>query len=71
MDHGKVECALWLAKFESVTQVQREYHRVFNEEQPHKNSVRHSDRRLKETGRLLDKRCTGRPSISDQSVENI
>jgi hypothetical protein len=36
----KVQCVLWLAKFESVTQVQREYRRVFNEEPPHENSIR-------------------------------
>jgi hypothetical protein len=35
-----VQCVLWLAKFESVTQVRREYRRVFNEETLHESSIR-------------------------------
>jgi transcriptional regulator GlxA family with amidase domain len=51
----KVHCVLWFAKFESVTQVRREYRRVFNEEPQHENSIRRCDRQLKETGSLLDR----------------
>jgi hypothetical protein len=47
----KVQCVLWLAKFESVTQVRREYRRVFDDELPHENSIRRWDRQLKETGK--------------------
>jgi hypothetical protein len=67
----KVQCILWLAKFESVTQVRREYRHVYNEEPPHENSIRRWDRQLKETGSILDKKGSGRPSVSDESVENI
>jgi hypothetical protein len=67
----KMQCVLWLAKFESVTQVQREYHSVFNEEPPHESNIRHWERQLKETGSLLDKQCSERPSVSDELVENI
>jgi hypothetical protein len=62
---------LWPANFESVTQVRREYRRVFNEEPPHENSIRCWDRQLKETGSPLDKQRSGRPSVNDKSVENI
>jgi hypothetical protein len=39
----KVQCVLWLAKFESVTHVRNEYRRVFNEESPHENSIAEID----------------------------
>ncbi|KAJ4442084.1 hypothetical protein ANN_11950 [Periplaneta americana] len=39
----KVECVLWLVKFESVTRVRREF-RTFNEESPYENNVRRWDR---------------------------
>jgi transposase len=67
----KVQCVLRLAKFESVTPVRREYRRVFNEEPPHENNIRRWDKKLKETGSLLDKKLSGRPSVSDESVEAI
>jgi hypothetical protein len=67
----KVQCVLWLTKFESVTRVRREYHRVFNEEPPHENNIRRWDKQLKETGSLLDKKHSGRPSVSDNMVEAI
>jgi transposase len=67
----KVQCVLRIAKFESVTHVRREYRRVFNEEPPHENNIRRWDKQLKETGRLLDKKRSGRPSVSDESVEAI
>jgi hypothetical protein len=62
---------LWLAKFESVPQVRNEYHHVFNEEPPYENSICCWDRQLKEMGSLLDQQHSGRPSLSDESVENI
>jgi hypothetical protein len=68
--HRKVQRVLWLAIFESVTQVRREYRRVFNEEPPHENSIRRWDRHLKETGSLVDKQRSGRSSASDELVEN-
>jgi hypothetical protein len=36
-----------------------------------KNCICHSDRQIKDMGNLLDKQCSGRPSVSDKSVENI
>jgi hypothetical protein len=44
---------------------------VFNKEPPHENSIRRWDKQLKETGSLLDKQRSGRPSVSDGSVKNI
>jgi hypothetical protein len=66
-----VQCVLWLAKVESVTQVRSEYCRVFNEEPPCESNIRRWDRQLKETGSLLDKQHSRRPSVSDESVEYI
>jgi transposase len=51
--------------------VQSEYHRVFNEEPPHENNIHRWDKQLKETGSLLDKKRSRRPSVSDESVEAI
>jgi hypothetical protein len=65
------QCVLWLAKFVSVTRVRREYRRVFSEEPPHENNIRRWDNQLNETVSLLDKKRSGRPSVSDESVEAI
>jgi hypothetical protein len=54
-----VQCVMWPAKFESVTQVRPEYKRVFNEEPLCENNIRRWDRQLKETGSLPDKQCSG------------
>jgi hypothetical protein len=62
----KVQCVLWLAKFESVSRVRREYRRVLNEEPPHENNISRWDEQLKETGSLLYKKRSGRPSVSDE-----
>jgi hypothetical protein len=71
-DGSKESAVCFVAcKFESVTQVRREYRRVFNEEPPHENSIRRWDRQLKEAGSLLDKQRSGRSSVSDETVENI
>jgi transposase len=66
----KVQRVLWLEKFESVTQERHKYRCVFNEESPHENCIRCWNRQLEETGSLLDKQLSGRPSISHKSVEN-
>jgi hypothetical protein len=44
----KVQCVLWLAKFESVTQVRCDYCHLFNEKPPHESNIRHWERQLKE-----------------------
>src|SRR5258705_10026104 len=67
----KVQCVLWLAKFESATKVQRAYRRVFNEAPPHRNNINRWDKQFKDTGSLLDKPRSGRPSVSGESVEAI
>jgi hypothetical protein len=69
--HRKIQRVLWLAKFEYVTQVRRGYRRVLNGEPPHENCIRRWDRQLKGTGNLLHRQRSGRPSVSDESVENI
>ncbi|PSN43113.1 hypothetical protein C0J52_10479, partial [Blattella germanica] len=55
----------------SVTRVQREYRRVYNEVPPHRNNINRWDKQLKETGSLLDQKRCGRPSDSDESVDAI
>ena len=67
----KVQCVLWLAKFESVIKVQRKYKREFKEKAPCSISINKWDKKLKETGSLLDRKRSGRPSISDASVDAI
>ncbi|KDR22379.1 hypothetical protein L798_02470 [Zootermopsis nevadensis] len=67
----KVQCVLWLAKFESVTLVRREYRSVFNEEPPHENNIRRWDKQLKETGSLLKQSRPGRPSVSNDTIEAV
>lgn len=56
---------------ESVTRIRREFHGVLNEELPHENNIRDWDRQLKETRSLLEEKRTGRPSVNDETVEDI
>lgn len=47
---------LWLAMFDTITLVQHEYPRVFNEDPPHKASIYHCYKQFKETGSLHDRK---------------
>ncbi|PSN33198.1 hypothetical protein C0J52_27321, partial [Blattella germanica] len=38
---------------------------------PHRNNINRWDKQLKETGSLLDQKRSGRPSVSDESVDAI
>ncbi|GBN56567.1 hypothetical protein AVEN_93054-1 [Araneus ventricosus] len=67
----KVQCALWLAKFDSVLRIQREYRRVYNEEPPHRNKIHRWDKQFRDSGSLLNKPRSGRPSVSDESIQVI
>ena len=59
----KVQCVLWFAKFGSVTRVQREYKYAYKtKEAPYGKSIRYWDKQLKETGSLLKRPRSGRPS---------
>ncbi|KAJ4447070.1 hypothetical protein ANN_09059 [Periplaneta americana] len=65
----KVQCVLWLEKFESVTRVRHEFHCIFNEEPPHENNIRRWDRQLKDIVSLLGKKYSGSPLTSDETVK--
>ena len=68
---GKVQCVLWLAKFDSIIRVQREYRRVYGVKPPHHKQIYHWDKKLKETGSLLPAGRPGRPSVGPETVEAI
>lgn len=62
-------CYLWLDKFETVKRIQLEYHSMYNDVT---RKIRQRDQQLWETVRLLDQKCSGRPSVSDEkSAEAI
>ncbi|GFT41569.1 DUF4817 domain-containing protein [Nephila pilipes] len=67
----KVQCVLWLTKFESVTKVQCDYRRVYKEKLQLRNNIIRWVKQLKDTGSLLDKPRSGRPLVNDKSVEAI
>ena len=67
----KVQCVLWLAKFESIVRVQRQYRRVYGVNPPDQIQIRRWDKKLKETGSLLRAPNPGRPSVSVETAEAI
>ncbi|CAL4147452.1 unnamed protein product [Meganyctiphanes norvegica] len=67
----KMQCAQWFDEYKSVTLVRREYRRMFNEKSPSTTSIRSWHQKLMETGNVLDKKITGRPSLSHEIVDMV
>jgi hypothetical protein len=64
-------CVGWLFETKSVTQTQRNYRTQFNKQCPSDYAIRDRQRRFLGTGSGHDRKRSGRPGVSDESVETI
>ena len=64
-------CVLEYAKCSSVTAVQRSFRRQYGKEPPCKQSILRWYRQFKDTGCLCKGKSTGRPHVSDATVERV
>ena len=60
----KEQCVLWYHKLKSPTAVQRKFGNEFGQDPPHTNSIM-------ETGSILDRKRSGRPSIDEETVDAV
>ena len=67
----KAQCVLWYHKLKSPTAVQRKFRNEFGEDPPHTNSIKRWFKNFMETGSILDRKRSGRPSIDKETVDAV
>ena len=67
----KAQCVLWYHKLKSPTAVQREFRNEFGQDPPHNNSIKRWFKNFMETGSILDRKRSGRPSIDEETVDAV
>ena len=67
----KAQCVLWYHKLKSPTAVQRKFRNEFGQDPPHTNSMKRWFTNFMETGSILDRRRSGRPSIDEETVDAV
>ena len=67
----KAQCVLWYNELKSPTAVQRKFRNEFGQEPPHTNSIKRWFKNFMETGSILDRKRSGRPSIDEETVDAV
>ena len=67
----KAQSVLWYHKLKSPTAVQREFRNEFEKDPPHINSIKRWFKNFMETGCILDRKRSGRPSIDKETVDAV
>ena len=67
----KAQCVLWCHKLKSSTAVQRKFKNEFGQNPPHTNSIKRWFKNCMETGSILDRKRSGRPSIDEETVDAV
>lgn len=70
-DIEKAQCVLWLAEMKSPISVRRRFRREFNKDPPHVNAIRRWSQQFTATGSVSKRKSTGRPRISEETVEHV
>ena len=63
--------ALWYHKSKSPTAVQRTFRNEFGQDPPHTNNIKRWFKNFIETGSILDRKKSGRPSIDEETVDAV
>ena len=66
----KAQCVFWYHKLKSPTAVQRKFGNVFGQD-PHTNRIKRWFKNFMETGSILDRKRSGRPSIDEETVDAV
>ena len=67
----KAQCVLWYNELKSRTAVQRKFRNEFGQDPPHTNSIKRWFKNFMETGSILDRKRSGRPSIDEETVDAV
>ena len=67
----KAQCVLWYNELKSPTAVQRKFRNEFGQDPPHTNSIKSWFKNFMETGSILDRKRSGRPSIDEETVDVV
>ena len=67
----KAQCVLWYHKLKSPTAVQRKFRNEFGQGLSHTHSIKRWFKNFMETGSILDRKRSGRPSIDEQTVDAV
>ena len=67
----KAECASWFIKTKSDIQTPRNYTTKYAKQAPARQSIRYWHKQFVETGTVLHKPRSGRPSTSKEDIERI
>ena len=67
----KAQCVLWYHKLKSPTAVQRKFKNEFGQDPFHTNSIKRWFKNFMETGNILDRKRSGRPSIDEETVDAV
>ena len=67
----KAHCVLWYNELKSPTAVQRKFRNEFGQDHPHTNSIKRWFKNFMETGSILDRKRSGRPSIDEETVDAV
>ena len=67
----KAQCVLWYNELKSPTAVQRKFRNEFGQDPPHTNSIKKWFKNFMETGSILDRKRSGRPSIDEDTVDAV
>ena len=65
----KAQCVFWYHKLKSPTAVQRKSRNEFGQNPPHTKSIKRWFKNFMETGSILDRKRSGRPSIDEETVD--
>ena len=67
----KAKCVLWYHKLKSPIAVQRKFINEFRQDPPYTNSIKRWFKNFMETGSILDRKRSGRPSIDEETVDAV
>ena len=67
----KAQCVLWYHKLKSPTAVQRKFRNEFGHDPPNTNSIKRWLKNFMETGSILERKRSGRPSIDEETVDAV
>jgi transposase len=66
----KAMCVLWFFETKSVNETQRRYRTQYGKDPPSDNAIRRWLKQFQESGSVLHRKGAGRPSASQDDVEN-
>ena len=67
----KIQCVLWYHKLKSPTAVQRKFRNEFGQDPPYTNNIKRWFKNFMETGSILNRKRSGRPSIDEETVNVV